>query len=128
MSTTRPRSPLVPNFSSMTMRTHPRATVSRQDRAHDSFRAMIRERGKGATIDEVARALQAFARAADTRKSYAAHHAVVVRAMSDLTHALDSLLKDLPELTIDVGPDALTFQGERVLEGAQPEGSIPFAL
>jgi hypothetical protein len=48
--------------------------------------------------------------------------------MSDLTNAFDALLKDLPEVVVDVSPDALVFQGERVLEGAQPEGSIPFAL
>jgi hypothetical protein len=46
--------------------------------------------------------------------------------MSDLTHAFDALLKELPEIAIDVGPDALLFQGERVQEGG--EGSISVAL
>ncbi len=89
---------------------------------------MIRERGKGVTADEVARTLQAFARAADSKKSYPARHAVVARAMTDLTQAFDALLKEIPEVTFDVGQDAITFQGEKVLEGTLPETSIPMAL
>jgi hypothetical protein len=46
--------------------------------------------------------------------------------MSDLTHAFDALFKEQSEVTLEVGPDGLLFQGERVLEGA--EGSIPLAL
>src|SRR5688572_1494183 len=124
MSTTRPRRPLVPNFSSMVtgLILGPRRAV----KPVIGSASMIRERGRGATTEEVTRTLQVFARAADTRKSYAANHAVVGRAISDLTHAFDSLLKEIPELVIDVGPDALSFQGERVLEGT--EGSIPLAL
>jgi HEAT repeat protein len=45
--------------------------------------------------------------------------------MSDLTHAFDALLKELPEIEVEVGPEALTFQGERILDN---EGSIPHVL
>jgi hypothetical protein len=87
---------------------------------------MIRERDRGATTEEVARTLQVFARAADTRRSYAANHAVTGRAISDLAEAFESLLKESAEIVLEVGSEALVFQGERVLDGGEP--SLPLAL
>jgi hypothetical protein len=88
---------------------------------------MIRERGKGATKEDVARALRAFARAADTRKLHPGNAVVLLRAMSDLHHLLEGVLKAIPELRLDVHTDALMYGGDRVLEGPTRD-SIPRIL
>lgn len=89
---------------------------------------MIRERTKGATKDDVARVLQAFSRAADTLRLHPGNAAVLVRAMSDLHHSLEGVLTSIPELILDVEPEALRYAGNPVLDGPSPSGSIPLLL
>lgn len=89
---------------------------------------MIRERSKGATKDDVARVLQAFSRAVETRKLHPGNGAVLTRALGDLQHAMEGILTAVPELLLLVEPEALLFSGSPVLEGPSPSGSIPLVL
>jgi hypothetical protein len=77
---------------------------------------------------EVARAMQAFARAARARRLYAPNNAALVRIIGDLNAIFDALLSDLGELKLRFRGDAILFGEHRVLEEPDPDDSIPFAF
>lgn len=80
------------------------------------------------TDREVSRVLHAFARVVRARRLYAEGHASVRRMLADLEGNLSKLLSGSGEFELRVGPRAIYYDGDPVLEEANAEDSIPYAF
>jgi hypothetical protein len=78
---------------------------------------------------DVSRLLTSLARTARSRHLYAANNEVLTLMQAELRRAVNDVFRQVPEVAVQVRPDALTFGEEEVMvEAPDAAESLPFLL